>query len=893
MPKPIILIDGSSYLFRAFFAMPHLTSPDGKPTGAILGVMNMLRRLLKDYDPEYVGMIFDPKGKNFRHEMYPDYKANRSAMPDDLRVQIAPLFELIKVYGFPLIVEDGVEADDVIGTLATRLAGEGHDVLISTGDKDITQLVNSKIKIVDTMKNVVMDDAYIFEKFGVHPKQMIDFLALVGDTSDNVPGVPKVGPKTAAKWLGEYKTLDNVVAHKGDIGGKVGEYLRDNLEQLALSKELVTIKLDCETSHALETFALQAPDKTVMLEHLKQWGLTSWIKAFESVDEVEREPVVKSSYEKILTKDQWKTWVTLLRKSKAFAFDTETTSKHAMQASLVGMSFSVEGKACYVPLKHHYLDVPDQLDMAVVLQDLQPIFDNPKILKIGQNIKYDLQVLVQKGCVPKAPFFDTMLASYVLESGLTRHNLDDLAKRHLNIETTHFDEVVGKGAKQKTFDEVDVDTATHYAAEDADVTFKLYQHFSKHFESEPELKQLFEEEEMPVMEVLNRMEQLGVSIDEAELAQQSKALGTRIEAITQEAYTLAGQAFNLGSPKQLQEILYDKMELPVKKKTPKGQPSTNEEALKDLALDYPLPKIILENRHLSKLKSTYTDKLPLQVLSRTNRIHTNYGQAIAGTGRLSSSEPNLQNIPIRTEIGRKIRQAFVAPEGCVLVSADYSQVELRIMAHLSKDKKLCEAFAAGEDIHRATAAEVGGVSLIEVTSEMRRKAKAVNFGLIYGMGAFGLAKQLGVSRKEAQEYVNTYFARYPGIKTYMESTREQAKELGYVETLYHRRLYLPAIRAKNGMLRAGAERAAINAPMQGTAADVIKRAMIDIDAWLRESGLDIKMIMQVHDELIFEVPEALLVEAKAQIRKRMEGAARLDVPLIVDIGVGPNWDEAH
>ncbi len=887
---PLVLVDGSSYLFRAFYALPNLTNAAGEPSGAILGVMNMLRRLRQDYVDSQILVVFDAKGKTFRHELYDQYKANRASMPNELRTQIQPLHDLIRAYGLPLISITGVEADDVIGTMAKRAEQAGQSVVISTGDKDMAQLVSDRIILLDTMKNTQLDCRGVEEKFGVKPGLIIDYLALMGDSSDNIPGVPGVGPKTAAKWLNEYGSLDNLIAHADQIKGKVGDKFRAHIAQLHLAKTLTTIK--CDGDLPVGDAIIQESDQEVFVSLLKAWSMTSWLK--ELTAQAESQPQIRTAYETILTDDQWQRWLDRLQQATCFCFDTETTSLDAMQAELVGLSFCMSsGEACYIPLGHAYPACPDQLPAERVLAALKPVFENATIHKVGQNLKYDLKVLANYGITLQGIYFDTMLASYVLEAGQGRHDMDSLAKRHLNYETTHYEDVAGKGAKQICFSQVPIDSASHYAAEDADITWQLYQLLKARLDDAPSLAAVFFEMEMPLLSVLSTIERDGVIIDSQLLQQQSKALAKKIESLEQEAYQMAAQNFNLSSPKQLQDVLFEKMGLPVLKKTPKGQASTAEDVLTELALTYPLPRVILQHRRLSKLKSTYTDKLPLQVNPNTHRVHTHYHQAVAATGRLSSTDPNLQNIPIKSDDGRAIRQAFIARTGAKLVAADYSQIELRIMAHLSQDPGLLAAFKQGVDIHRATAAEVFALSPQAVTHEQRRRAKAINFGLIYGMSAFGLAKQLGIVREEAQLYRQVYFDRYPGVKNYMDRTREQAQELGYVETLFGRRLYLPQIKAKQAGLRQAAERAAINAPMQGTAADIIKRAMIHVEAWLNEVQLDAKMIMQVHDELVFDVAEKDIDRLVVGIKQQMEQAAQLDVPLLVDVGVSDNWGEAH
>ncbi len=890
MNQPIILVDGSSYLFRAYYALPALTNGQGHPTGAMLGVLNMLKRLLEQYETDYVVMVFDAKGKNFRHELYPDYKANRAKMPDDLRVQIEPLHQLIEYLGIPLIAVEGVEADDVIGTLTQQARAHDREVIISTGDKDMTQLIQPGVQIIDTMQDRVMDEEYVLTKFGVTPDKIIDLLAIMGDTSDNIPGVPKVGPKTAAKWLNEYDSLENLVANAEHIGGKVGDNLRAHVPQLKLNQTLTTIRCDLDLTFSLADYQRQPIQQEALVDALTHWEFSSWLKNLPHA----KSNTPATQYHCITDPKDWQQWLAKLRQADVLCFDTETTSLDPLQAELVGISFCIEAhEAIYVPLQHRYVGVPDQLPLAAMLADIKDLLEAPDAGLIGQNLKYDLEILAQYDIYPTSLAFDTMLASYVLNSGISRHNMDTLAQKFLQIETTSYETVVGKGAKQISFADVDIATATQYAAEDADVTFQLYQYFKSALASEPTLQAVFDDEEMPLIPVLTTMELGGVLIDAPLLQSQSQQHSIALQKLEQTAHELAETPFNLGSPKQLRDIFYDKMALPVIKKTPTGQPSTNEEVLQELAESFELPKIILQHRHLSKLKSTYTDKLPQQVNPKTGRVHTQYHQATANTGRLSSTDPNLQNIPIRTAAGRHIRQAFIAPENSCIIAADYSQIELRIMAHLSKDPGLLQAFNDNLDVHRATAAEVFTVELNAVTAEQRRRAKAINFGLIYGMSAFGLAKQLDIGRQEAQQYIDTYFARYPGVLTYMETTREFAHEHGYVETLFSRRLHLPEINASNMARRKAAERAAINAPMQGTAADIIKRAMIDIDRWLRTTAPAIRMTMQVHDELVFECPHDQLEATIATIQDKMSTAAELSVPLVVDIGTGKNWDEAH
>ncbi|MDZ4151629.1 DNA polymerase I [Methylicorpusculum sp.] len=899
----LVLIDGSSFLFRAYHAVPPLTSPQGLPTNAIYGVTNMLRKLMNDYPTEYIAVIFDAPGKTFRHDLYDQYKAHRPPMPDDLRVQIEPLHRLIESMGLPLIMEPDVEADDVIGALARQAEQRDFKVVISTGDKDMAQLVSDHITLDNTMSNTRTDIQGVIEKFGVKPAQIIDYLALMGDSVDNIPGVPKVGPKTAAKWLTEYGTLENLVAHADQITGKIGENLRASLDQLPLSKVLTTIKCDIPLRYELDDLKIAPIDKADLAAQLTELGLLSWLKQLNNASDlsqakaerlIEDCPPVEREYETILTDQDFNRWFEQLNKASLFAFDTETTSLDYSQAEIVGVSFAIEpGKAAYVPLAHDYPDVPEQLDRALILERLRPLLENPKKAKLGQNLKYDANVLANYDITLKGITEDTMLESYVLNSTATKHNMDDLAKEYLGLTTIHYEDVTGKGVKQISFSEVTLEQATPYAAEDADITLRLHHVLSAKLKELPALLALYKDIEIPLLSVLSRIERNGVLIDCAMLAQHSLELAGQITSIEQHAHNLAGKTFNLGSPKQIQSIIYDQMNIPVIKKTPKGQPSTEESVLQELAIDYPLPKLILDYRSMSKLKSTYTDKLPQQINPKTGRVHTSYHQAVAATGRLSSSDPNLQNIPIRSSEGRRIRQAFISPEGYKIVAADYSQIELRIMAHLSADSGLLAAFSQGQDIHSATAAEVFGVSLDQVTSDLRRSAKAINFGLIYGMSSYGLAQQLGLSRGQAQSYIDLYFARYPGVKQYMERIKAVAKEQGYVETLFGRRLYLPEINSRIAARRQYAERTAINAPMQGTAADIIKRAMISVDQWLRHDKPDAKMIMQVHDELVFEIAETDLNKCVDRIRSIMCSAAQLDVPMIVDIGIGNNWDEAH
>ncbi|NJN52094.1 MAG: DNA polymerase I [Gammaproteobacteria bacterium] len=906
--KPLVLVDGSSYLFRAFHALPPLTTSDGRPTGAVRGVIGMLRRLAKDYQGSPIAVVFDAKGKTFRDRIYDQYKANRPPMPDDLRAQIAPVHDIVRAMGLPLLIVEDVEADDVIGTLAAQATRKQRDVVISTSDKDMAQLVSDHVTLVNTMSDTRMDRAGVVEKFGVTAEQIIDYLALMGDTVDNIPGVPKVGPKTAAKWLAEYGSLEGVMAHADEIGGKVGENLKASLEFLPLSKTLTTIKCDVELAMGIDELVPAEPDITTLKALFGALEFKGWLEelsgapaASTTTRPAPSAPSVVSparpssieNYETVLDRKALEAWIRTLNEADEFAFDTETTSLDYMQARIVGVSFAVEGRAAYVPCGHDYPGAPDQLSLDETLDVLRPVLEDPARPKIGQNLKYDMNVLARHGVALAGIAYDTMLESYVIDSVATRHNMDDLAQKYLGIRTITFEEVAGKGAKQLTFNDVPVEQAAAYAAEDADVTLKLHRVLWPQLEAEPKLERVFRDIEMPLVAVLSRVERTGALVDGDALVRQSKELEARMRELIEQAWALAGEQFNLDSPKQLGTILYQKLELPARKKTPGGAPSTAEPVLAELALDYELPRVIMDYRSLAKLKSTYTDKLPLQINQRTGRIHTSYHQAVAATGRLSSSDPNLQNIPVRTAEGRRIRQAFVAPPGRLLMAADYSQIELRIMAHLSGDEGLRDAFARGLDVHRATAAEVFGVELEAVSADQRRSAKAINFGLIYGMSAFGLAKQLGVSRGVAAEYIERYFARYPGVGAYMDRVRASAAEAGYVETVFGRRLYLPEINARQVQRRQAAERTAINAPMQGTAADIIKRAMIEVDRWLATSGIDALMIMQVHDELVFEVAEADCEALGAGVASRMAGAAELDVELVVDLGQGHNWDEAH
>ena len=897
--KPLVLVDGSSYLFRAFHALPPLTNSQGEPTGAIVGVINMLRRLIADYHPDYMAVVFDAPGGSFRNQLYPEYKAHRPPMPEELRSQIEPLHDIIRAMGLPLLMVEGVEADDTIGTLAHQASEQGLDTLISTGDKDMAQLVGPHVSLVDTMSGVHTDRQGVIDKFGVTPEQIVDFLALVGDKSDNIPGVPKCGPKTAAKWLQEYGNLDNLMAHADQIKGKIGDNLRASLKQLPLARELATIKRDLALDRGPRELVPGEPDRARLREHFERMEASRLLDSLQAKGEAQPAsddpPGGPVRYETLRSKQAFKGWLRRLRKAELFAFDTETTSLDYMQAELVGLSFAViPGEAAYVPVAHHYPGAPRQLEREWVLTQLKPLLEDEGRKKVGQNLKYDMSVLARYAIELRGIAFDTMLESYVLDSTATRHDMDSLARKYLKLDTIHFEEIAGKGKKQLTFDQIELERAAPYAAEDADITLRLHQELWPRLESEGSLARLLRELEVPLVPVLSRMERNGVLIDREMLARQSRELAEGMRRLEQQAYELAGHPFNLGSPKQIGEVFFDELQLPVISKTPKGAPSTAESVLVELAEQgYELPALILEHRGLAKLKSTYTDKLPEMVNPATGRVHTSYHQAVAATGRLSSSDPNLQNIPVRSEAGRRIRQAFVPAPGWKMVAADYSQIELRIMAHLSGDQGLLAAFAAGEDIHKATAAEVFGVPLEAVTKAQRRSAKTINFGLIYGMSAFGLSRQLGIERDAAQEYVDRYFERYPGVKLFMERTRQEARERGYVETLFGRRLYLPEINARNHQRRSAAERTAINAPMQGTAADIIKRAMLAVDGWLQQERPPARLLMQVHDELVLEVEGGYVDTASVALRQHMESAAELAVPLVVGLGVGDNWDEAH
>jgi DNA polymerase-1 len=889
----LYLVDGSSYLYRAFHALPNLTNSAGEPTGALLGVANMLRRLINDAESENIAVVFDAKGPTFRHEMYDQYKANRPPMPGELAQQVEPIHEIVRLLGLPLIQVQGVEADDVIGTLAARAAAAKMDCVISTGDKDMAQLVDEHVSLVNTMTDTHMDADGVMEKFDVKPTQIVDFLALTGDKSDNIPGVEKCGPKTAAKWLNQWQDLESIMANAGEVKGKIGEYLRDGLEVLPLSRDLATIRTDLDLDIELGQLKREPVDESALRKFLQHNEFNSWLQEL-GADESPGTSAKPPEYSTVLDQASFEQWVAKLRAADLVAFDTETTSLDPMQAELVGLSFAVEAnEAVYIPVGHNYPGMPAQLDQKYVLETLRPILEGESPKKTGQHIKYDMNVLSQYGLQVKGVAFDTMLESYVFNSTGSRHDMDSLALKYLGHHTTHYEDIAGKGAKQILFSQVSIEEAGHYAAEDADITLRLHQHLWPKLQAEPALEKVLSEIEMPLVPVLARMEQAGVLIDGQLLLQQGNELAKRMAELEGQAHEAAGQSFNLGSPKQLQQILFEKLELPVVRKTPKGQPSTAEDVLSELADNYELPRLILEHRSISKLKSTYTDRLPEQINQRTGRVHTSYHQAVAATGRLSSSNPNLQNIPIRTPQGRKIRKAFIAPPGELVLAADYSQIELRIMAHLSGDEGLLKAFHDGVDIHRATAGEVFGEDYEKVTDDQRRAAKAINFGLMYGMSAFGLGRQLDISRPEAQIYMDTYFTRYPEVQKFMERTREKARDQGYVETLFGRRLYLPEIKASNMMRRQGAERAAINAPMQGTAADIIKIAMIRVDDWLQTNRPGARLIMQVHDELVLEVQEEKLGEVRDAVIEHMSGAADLAVPLVVDAGSGLDWDTAH
>ena len=926
MNNTLLLVDGSSYLYRAFHAMPDLRNAEGAPTGAMYGIINMLRRLRTDYNAAYIACVFDAKGKTFRDTLYPEYKAQRASMPEDLVRQIEPIHEAVKALGWPILMIEGVEADDVIGTLAVMAAQRGMKTVVSTGDKDLAQLVNDKVTLINTMSNETLDVPGVIAKFGVPPERIVDYLTLIGDTVDNVPGVPKCGPKTAVKWLAQFGTLDEVMAHASEVSGAVGQNLRDALDWLPKGRELITVKCDCDLSAQMATIEdslkARAVDDAAMLEFFKKYGFRSWLQealkksgakqdggalsnaeisvagsspehaAQSGLFEMTDDPV-PGNYETVLTQAQLDDWLRRIRSAALTSIDTETTALDPMTAQLVGLSLCCEaGTAAYIPLAHHYQGVPQQLERTQVLAQIKDWLEDPTQAKVGQNLKYDSHVLANHGITLRGVAHDTLLASYVFESHKP-HNMDNLALRHLGRKTISFEEVCGKGAAQIGFEQVEIERATAYAAEDADITLQLHWSMWPKIERDAKLRYIYEKIELPTAVVLQKIERNGVLIDPVQLGQQSHELGHRMLAIEQTAYELAGQPFNLNSPKQIGEIFFDKLKLPVVKKTPSGAPSTDEEVLQKLAEDYPLPKALLEYRGLSKLKSTYTDKLPKMINASTGRVHTNYAQAVAVTGRLSSNEPNLQNIPIRSIEGRRIREAFIAPPGSVIVSADYSQIELRIMAHLSEDVNMLRAFAEGEDIHRATAAEIFGIAPTQVDTEQRRYAKVINFGLIYGMSAYGLASNLGIDNGAAKSYIEKYFSRFSGVKQFMDQTRLQAKAHGYVETVFGRRLWLPEINSPNGPRRQGAERAAINAPMQGTAADLIKLSMVAVQDWLEESKMASKMIMQVHDELVLEVPADELELVRVKLPALMAQVATLKVPLIAEVGVGKNWDEAH
>jgi len=919
MDNTLLLVDGSSYLYRAFHALPDLRSPDGHPTGAMHGMVNMLRRLRADFPAAYIACVFDAKGKTFRDDLYPEYKATRASMPEDLAKQIEPIHEVVRHMGWPILMVEGVEADDVIGTLAAQATARGLNTVVSTGDKDLAQLVNDKVMLINTMSNEKLDEAGVLAKFGVPPNRIIDYLTLIGDTVDNVPGVTKCGPKTAVKWLTLHGSLDGVIENAASITGAVGENLRAALEWLPKGRELITVKTDCDlVGHVVsieETLVGRPEDKDALRDFFQRYGFKTMLReigpgnaakygapgapapALNSPEGMSGTqpgiPIIKGEYETVTTNEQFERWLALIDRAPLTSVDTETTSLDPMAAEMVGISLSVEaGKGAYIPLAHRYAGVPEQLNREDVLARMKPWLENPDKPKLGQNLKYDSHIFENHGVKLRGIVHDTLLQSYVFESHKP-HDMDTMALRHLGYTTIPYVDVCGKGASQICFDQVELGRATEYAAEDSDITLRLHQAMIGHVESDEGLNHIYRKIELPTSVVLQKIERNGVLIDAEKLAAQSNELAARIAELEQQAYELAGGPFNLGSPKQIGEIFFGKLQLPVIKKTATGAPSTDEEVLQKLAEDYPLPKILLEHRGLSKLKSTYTDKLPKMVNPKTGRVHTNYAQAVAITGRLASNDPNLQNIPVRTSEGRRIREAFVAPQGSVIVSADYSQIELRIMAHISEDEAMLRAFAAGEDIHRATAAEIFGVAPEEVQSEQRRYAKVINFGLIYGMSAFGLAQNLGIERGAASNYIERYFQRFAGVKRYMDETRLLAKERGYVETVFGRRLWLPEINSPNGPRRAGAERAAINAPMQGTAADLIKLAMIAVQDWIEKDALRTRMVMQVHDELVLEVPQDELELVKQKLPELMGGVATLKVPLVAETGIGSNWEEAH
>ncbi|MDG2107120.1 MAG: DNA polymerase I [Woeseiaceae bacterium] len=893
----LVLIDGSSYLYRAYHALPPLTNAAGEPTGALYGVLNMIQKLLRKEQPSNIAVVFDAPGKTFRDKLYSEYKANRPPMPDELRSQVQPILDAIEAMGLPLLRVPGVEADDVIGTLCNQASETGLSILISTGDKDLAQLVNDKVTLINTMNDSRMDRGGVKAKFDVFPEQIVDYLALIGDTSDNIPGVPKVGAKTAAKWLNLYGSIDGILKNANKIKGKVGDSLRENIEQLRLSENLATIRIDLDLETSIAELALNPANTSRLRELYSHFELRSMLDQLndetqQTVTSVKETKEIK--YETVLTWEAFESWMDKINKSKLTAFDTETTSIYYMEAQIVGLSLSISAnEAAYIPLTHDYPGAPNQLPRNEVLEKLRRWFEDEDKKKVGHHLKYDAHILARYGIALAGMQFDSMIESYVLNSVATRHDMDSVAKYYLNRETIHYEDVAGKGVKQLTFNQVDLEVAAPYAAEDADVTLQLHKNLWNQLNKNPALKSVYEDIEQPLVPILLKMEENGVLVDRKMLAKQSSELAKKIIELESRAHELAGGPFNLGSPKQLQQILFEQQGLPIIRKTPKGQPSTAEDVLVELANDYELPAVIIEFRSISKLKSTYTEKLPLQISESTGRIHTSYHQAVTITGRLSSTDPNLQNIPIRTPEGRRIRQAFIAPKDQILLAADYSQIELRIMAHLSSDSNLIKAFLDEKDVHRATAAEVFALTIDEVTDDQRRSAKAINFGLIYGMSAFGLAKQLGISRGEAQEYVDMYFDRYPSVKTYMDNIRKTASVNGFVETVFGRRLYLPEINARNANRRQYAERTAINAPMQGTAADIIKRAMISIHQWLQDEQPDVRMIMQVHDELVFEVNKNKVENIKDRITNLMNNAASLSVPLKVDVGIGKNWDEAH
>ncbi len=892
----LVLIDGSSYLYRAFHALPALTNSAGEPTGALHGVLTMIQKLVREQHPARIAVVFDAPGKTFRDEIYADYKATRPPMPDELRSQVQPILDAVEAMGLPLLRVEGVEADDVIGTLCEQGAAQGLEILVSTGDKDLAQLVNDKVTLVNTMNDTTMDRDAVKSKFDVFPEQIIDYLALVGDTSDNIPGVPKVGAKTAAKWLNLYNSADGIVEHGDEIKGKVGESLRENIEQLRLSQQLASIRRDVDLDVGVDDLEAAEPDTAALRKLYSHYELRTLLRQLDEEADEPAAPVEQDAadYETVLSWQSFDRWLEKISEADLTAFDTETNSLDYMEAEIVGFSLAVEsGEACYVPVGHDYPGAPEQLPRDEVLAKLKDFLEDGQRKKVGHHLKYDAHILARYDIALAGMQYDSMLESYVLNSVATRHDMDSVARKYLGKETIHYEDVAGKGAKQLTFNQIDLETASPYAAEDADITLQLHATLWKQLGEHPSLKKVYEEIEQPLVPVLLDMEESGVLVDRKMLGKQSSELAKKMAELEAKAHELAGGPFNLGSPKQLQQILFEQQELPIIRKTPKGQPSTAEDVLVELASDYELPAVIIDYRSVSKLKSTYTDKLPLQINERTGRIHTSYHQAVAATGRLSSTDPNLQNIPIRTPEGRRIRQAFVPPDGHVLLAADYSQIELRIMAHLSADEGLLKAFAKEQDVHRATAAEVFETALDEVSDDQRRSAKAINFGLMYGMSAFGLAKQLGISRGEAQEYVDLYFDRYPGVKSYMDNIRATASEQGYVETVFGRRLYLPEINARNAQRRQYAERSAINAPMQGTAADIIKKAMITVHDWLTREQPGARMIMQVHDELVFEVEEDRIDAVRAEVIELMNGAADLSVPLKVDAGIGMNWDEAH